>query len=195
MYRFAGRERLWFVQQHPYRPVRPCAGAVPLLAWLRLCCLARFAARLRRPAPITTLGAECFSSCYSLKGTELSPNKTITQVGAYAFSRCTSLIDPGLDGNNTVASLGEGTFAQCHNLPTTGLTTNTSITAIPPSCYFQCFGLISTGCNPALRSLAACPLGSVLRAEHAPYKRTCLRQPTSTATRCAVNTPRHAPSR
>ncbi|MEG1301703.1 MAG: leucine-rich repeat protein, partial [Erysipelotrichaceae bacterium] len=94
---------------------------------------------------ITTIDANAFKGCSSLKSTELETNTGITKLGGNAFQGCTSLISTGLEKNTTITSVDPGIFAGCSSLTSTGLETNKAINYISTSMFEKCTSLTSTG--------------------------------------------------
>ena len=97
--------------------------------------------------PVTELGAECFSSCYSL--TSVTIPSSVTSLGNSCFRYCTNLTSITIP--SSVTSLGDECFSNCSSL--TSVTIPSSVTSLGDYCFYECNKLASITIPSSVTSL------------------------------------------
>ena len=97
--------------------------------------------------PVTELGAECFSSCYSL--TSVTIPSSVTSLGNSCFRYCTNLTSITIP--SSVTSLGDECFSNCRSL--TSVTIPSLVTSLGEGCFRGCWNLTSVTIPSSVTSL------------------------------------------
>ncbi len=92
---------------------------------------------------ITSIGEECFYSCYAL--TSITLPESVTSLGSNCFANCPSLTSITLP--ESVTSLGSNCFAYCLSL--TSITLPEGVTSIGYACFYGCSSLTLATVLPA----------------------------------------------